>query len=470
MRRYNEERKTKTFIVIALVGGIIAGLASEWLVIVLLDSSQLYIIGTPAHVGVGKITNVTFITFSNGEAVGNASVFLDGAAASIGITGINGMLTLPVNATSNGSINITASKAGYRNATSGMTAIPGLELSASPTSLTSNISSFVTLTVTSVGKPVSGVSVNLSGAGISIDGFTNTNGQLVLQLNPPITGIISATAEKEDYTEGVTAITSTSQQILSVSSSQNMVTANVPVFVTFTVSAGNSPVSDAEVSLSGVAAGNGITNQDGKAIILVTPSAAGVISVSATRTGYAGGSEIISSTGTQALSVTSTPTTITAGVPAFVSFYVASGTAPVSESTVTLTGVAGGSGITNQNGQVILLVNATSAGAITATAAKNGFSAGSAALSATAQQSLSIVANPYNLTNGAATYVTFTVTSAGAVISGAAVSVSGGGIGMDGVTNSAGQVTLLLNAAPSGAISAMARKAGFIDGFTTIAH
>jgi len=55
-------------------------------------------------------------------------------------------------------------------------------------------------------------------------------------------------------------------------------------------------------------------------------------------------------------------------------------------------------------------------------------------------------------------------------VGGATVSVSGGGITADGVTNSAGQVTLQLNAAASGTISVTARKTGYVDGLTTIAH
>jgi len=50
------------------------------------------------------------------------------------------------------------------------------------------------------------------------------------------------------------------------------------------------------------------------------------------------------------------------------------------------------------------------------------------------------------------------------------VSVSGGGISADGVTNSAGQATLLLNAGASGNYQHYARKTGYVDGLTTIAH
>jgi hypothetical protein len=430
----------------------------------------LYIIGIPNNVSVGKPLNVTFIAFGNGEGAGNANITLDGAASTGGVTDSNGMATLTVNATSGGSINITAEKAGYKKAIYSFIATPGLLISANPTSITSNTASYVNFLVSSVGKPVNGAYINLTGAGISLDGITNTNGEIVLQLNTPQTGSIVATANKSDYTEGSTTISSTSQQTLSVSSSHSAVTINVPLYVTFTVTAGGTAVNDALVSLTGMATGSGITNQEGKSIILVTPGGPGTITASANRTGYTGGSIAITSTGAQSLSIASNPTTVSSGVPTYVTFTVISGSNAVGESTVTLTGSASGSGVTNQNGQVILYVNSTSSGAITATANKSGYSAGSMSLSTVGLQPLGVSASPNNITNGAASYVTFTVTSGGSSVSGAAVSVSGGGISTDGVTNSAGQVTLLLNAGYSGTISVTARKAGYVDGLTSIAH
>lgn len=453
-----------------MIGGIIAGFAGDWLISNWLGSQQLYIIGIPNNVSVGKPVNVTFITFGNGESIGNANITLDGAAFTSGVTDTNGMVSLIVNTTKRGSVNVTAEKTGYKNATYSIMATPGLLINANPTSITSNTPSYVTFSVSSVGKPVTGADLNLTGAGISLDGLTNNNGEIVFQLNTPMTGNIVAVAKKADFSDGSTTISSTSQPTLSVSSSHSSVTINVPMYVTFTVTAGGSPVNDALVSLTGTASGSGITNPEGKAILLVTPSGAGTITASANRTGYAGGSTAITSTGAQALSVATNPTSVTAGVPSYVTFTVTSGSNAVSDSTVTLTGMASGSGVTNPNGQVILYVNSTSSGAITATATKNGYSAGSVSLSAIGQQSLGVTASPANITNGVATYVIFTVTSGGSALGGATLSVSGGGISTDGVTNSAGQATLLLNAGTSGTISVTARKAGYVDGLTTIAH
>jgi hypothetical protein len=453
-----------------LIGGIIAGFGGERLISGWLDSSQLHIIGIPNNLSVGKPVNIMFLTFENGESIGNANITLDGAAFTTGVTDTNGMVSLSVNATTSGSINVTAQKSGYKNATYSLIATPGLLINANPISITANTPSYVTFSVSSVGKPVNGAYLNLTGAGISLDGITNNNGEIVLQLNAPSTGSILAIAKKADYSDGSSFISSTSQSTLSVSSSINSVTINVPTHVTFTVTAGGSPVNDVLVSLTGTVSGSGITNQEGKVIILVTPSGTGTITASANKTGFTGGSIAITSTGAQALSVAANPASVTAGVPAYVTFTVTSGSNTVSDSTVTLTGMASGSGVTNPNGQVIIYVNSTSSGAITATATKNGYSAGSVSVSAIGQPSLGVSASPANITNGAATYVTFTVTSAGSALSSATVSVSGGGINTDGVTNSAGQATLLLNAGTSGTITVTARKVGYVDGLTTIAH
>lgn len=430
----------------------------------------MYVAGIPNNIGVDKITNVTFIAISSGTPVSNANITLSGMASGSGATDPDGMLILAVNATAGGLINVTASKSGYKNSMSFITATPALAVSATPASITSGTPAYVTLSVTGAGKPADGAAVRLSGAGIALDGMTNSNGQIIMQVNAPNTGTIVATAKKTAYTEGSTTITSTGQQMLSISSSHTAVAVSAPVYVTFTVTASGTPVGNARVSLSGTASGNGITNQDGRAIIYFTPQSAGTITVSASGNGYAGGSTAITSTGAQSLSIATNPTTVTAGVPSYVLFTVTSGNNAVSEATVTLTGAASAAGITNQNGQVILQVNSTGSGTITASAGKAGFSAASTALSAVGQQTLGVRASPSNITNGVPSYVTITVTSGSYAVSGAAVSVSGGGISAEGVTNSAGRVTLLLNAAGSGTINVVARKTGYIDGLTTLAH
>lgn len=471
MRGYDDDGNTKIYLAIALVAGLILGVGFNGLIgAVMPATGQLNIISVPDNIGAGKSTNVKFITFSNGAAVGKVNLTLSGAAVSHGTTDETGLLELAVNATTNGSISVTASRSGYRNGTSVISATPGLDVSATPSSITSGVATYVTFTVTSMGKPLTGTYVNISGAGIALEGMTDSGGQVIKQLNAPNTGKIVATVKRNGYAYGSAFVTSASQQSLTISSSPGSLTVNVPIYVTFTVSAGGSPVADAVISISGAATGDGITNADGKTIVLLTPYTTGTITASASKTGFAGGSTTITSTGTQSLSVSVSPSSITAATPAFVTFTVKSGSSFISDSTVTLTGAASGNGVTNQNGIAIILVNSTGTGTITAIASRTGYTAGSATLSAVGQQTLSVSASPSNLTNGAATFVTFTVKSGSNPVSGATVSVSGGGITADGMTNTAGQVTLQLTASGTAAINVAARKDGYTDVQMTLAH
>ncbi|MBU4221137.1 MAG: hypothetical protein KKA10_05860, partial [Euryarchaeota archaeon] len=339
-----------------------------------------------------------------------------------------------------------------------------------PSSITADVATYVTFTVKSMGKPVTETYVNISGAGIALEGMTDSSGQIIKQLNAPNTGKIVATARMDGYAEGSAIVTSASQEILTISSSSGSLTVNVPAYLTFTVTAGGSPVSDAGIRISGAAIGDGITNADGKTIVLLTPHTTGTITAWASKTGFAGGSTSITSTGTQSLSISASPSSITAATPTFVTFTVKSGNSFISDSTVTLTGAASGNGVTNQNGIAIILVNSTGTGTITATASRTGYTAGSVTFSGVGQQTLSVSATPSNLTNGAATFVTFTVKSGSHPVSGATVSVSGGGITEDGMTNTAGQVTMQITASGTGTINVVARKDGYTDVQMTLAH
>ena len=472
IRGYDDEaKKMKVFIIIALVGGLIVGIAFNNVLVAMFSSSpQLNTISIPNNISAGKITNVRFLTFSDGVAVGNVNISLDGAASGNVTTDPDGMVVFPVNATANGSINVNAAKTGYRNGISSILSIAGLDVSASHSSITSGVSTFVTFSVTSINKPIAGAALNITGAGVNLEGITDANGQIVLQLNPPNTGKINILAKRSGFADGLTTVASAGQQSLSISSGQSIFTVSVPVYVTYTVTAGGSPVNEAVVTLSGVAIGTGITNQEGKTVIFTTPYTTGTVTVSAKKTGFASGSTTASVVSTQALNLVAAPSTIIAKSPSYVMFTVTSGNNFINEAIVTLTGAASGNGITNQNGQTIIQVTSTGPGTITASAAKTGYTTGSTSFTATGLQTLSVSASPSNITNGVPAYVSFTVTSGGTAVSGAAVSVSGGGITSDGMTNSAGQVTLKLTASGPGTINVAARKTGYSDGLTTLTH
>jgi hypothetical protein len=222
--------------------------------------------------------------------------------------------------------------------------------------------------------------------------------------------------------------------------------------------------------MRGAANGSGITNQDGRTVIQITPYTTGTITATASKTGFESSTIKLSSVSAQSLSIVSSPTTITAGDPTYVMFTVKSGDNFIGEATVTLSGAASGHGVTNQNGLVIILVNSTGPGTITATAIKTGYSSGSTTLTASGHHALTLRADPSNITSGVPTYVTFTVISGGSPVSGATVSVTGGGISTDGMTNSEGKVTLLLNASGTDAIRVTAQKTGYSEGSMTLTH
>jgi hypothetical protein len=81
-----------------------------------------------------------------------------------------------------------------------------LGIIASPSNLTNGVNSYVTFTVKSRGSAVSAATVSVSGAGISADGVTNSEGQVTLQLNAQDYGTIRATARKTGFFEGLTTI------------------------------------------------------------------------------------------------------------------------------------------------------------------------------------------------------------------------------------------------------------------------
>ena len=84
------------------------------------------------------------------------------------------------------------------------------------------------------------------------------------------------------------------------------------------------------------------------------------------------------------LTVSASPIIVTAGTPTNVKFMVrnATSTLPVNGATVTLTGVATGSGSTGADGNATISVNANSAGIITATASMTGYTSNTTTVTA----------------------------------------------------------------------------------------
>ena len=200
-----------------------------------------------------------------------------------------------------------------------------------------------------------------------------------------IKGLVNASGA---YTPFITIeYTSTSSPGLTVSANPTSITMGTPTPVIFTIKNATStlPVSGAVVTLTGAATGSGTTGTDGNATISVNATNAGIITATATLTGYSGNATTVTAIAPlPVLTVRASPSSITAGTPTTVNFTVRNTTSMVSGATVTLTGVASGSNLSGADGNASIIVNATNTGTITATANLNGYVSNTTTVTATA--------------------------------------------------------------------------------------
>jgi len=346
-------------------------------------------------------------------------------------------------------------------------ALPTLQISANPTTVTVGVPTPVTFTVTSSGTPVEAQVLVES----RVVGTTNAStGTLVVNIPAiPSPGIINVTAHNPSYINGTTTLTVVpAPEALSITASQTEVPVGIPTTVIFTVTSAGLP-KQARVTLSGEL-GSGITNATtGQTEIIVNATVAGEIIATAERPGFTNGTTTIRAVvPAAALSITASVTEVTVGIPTEVTFTVTSNGAPVRLADVVLSGMATGSDRTDANGTALISVNATGAGVITATASRSGFTEGTTTITAipAVVQTLVITTPTTLVTVGEETLVTFTVTSAGAPVSGVSVTLSGAATG-NGITDPAGIATISTNATIEGTITATASKTGYVSGITT---
>ena len=77
------------------------------------ELANMTVTATPSSVTANTSSNVVFNVTSNGTSVSGATVTLSGAFSNVSTTGADGKATIAVNATSTGTINVTATKDGY---------------------------------------------------------------------------------------------------------------------------------------------------------------------------------------------------------------------------------------------------------------------------------------------------------------------------------------------------------------------
>ncbi|WP_204245337.1 DUF3344 domain-containing protein [Methanosarcina horonobensis] len=165
---------------------------------------------------------------------------------------------------------------------------------------------------------------------------------------------------------------------LSLSASTLNVTVGEETDVTYTVTSDDSPVEGALVNLSGCATGSGTTDADGTVVLAVNASSKGAITAEASKDGYTDAELIQQAVSenetpvTPALSLSASTLNVTVEEETDVTYTVTSDDFPVEGAFVNLSGCATGSGTTDANGTVVLAVNASCEGTITATASKDG--------------------------------------------------------------------------------------------------
>ena len=245
-------------------------------------------------------------------------------------------------------------------------------------------------------------------------------------------------------------------------------------------------VQGATVTLTGRATGSGTTGTNGTTVIRVLAAIQGDITATASYNGSSA-STVIKVYARKGLNIVADTDFVIVGIPKNVKFTVTEDCPPgavactqgsiVPGASVQLTGAASGSGTTGTDGTVPININAGSQGTITATASKDGYTSGTAAIKAELPPNLNITANPDSVFIGISGNVKFTVTESclegtdactqGSVVPGASVQLTGA-FSAGATTGTDGTVTIPINASSPGTITATASKSGFTDGSTTI--
>ena len=83
---------------------------------------------------------------------------------------------------------------------------PSLSITASPTEVINCTATDVLFAVESAGTPIGGATVTVNGCGVDESETTNETGQVAIEINCTITGTITATASKDEYTSATTTI------------------------------------------------------------------------------------------------------------------------------------------------------------------------------------------------------------------------------------------------------------------------
>jgi len=202
--------------------------------------------------GTVRLASLNFGEAQTGDGVLLSTLTLEGVSE--GQT----TLTLSINELKNsseGNIDVTPVDGVFTVNGSGTAS---LAVTVDPTSVTENITTDVTFTVTCDGSAVDGALVTLLGCGVDVNGTTGADGAVILSVTATDTGTIDVTATKDacdDATTGVDVVSdeSTPLTILSATLSPNVVLSDGSESTTLTVQASSSiAITSVTVDLSAI--------------------------------------------------------------------------------------------------------------------------------------------------------------------------------------------------------------------------
>ncbi|MEA1863674.1 MAG: lamin tail domain-containing protein, partial [Euryarchaeota archaeon] len=313
---------------------------------------------------------------------------------------------------------------------------PTLAVSADPASVTVDEETDITFTVTSDDAAIENALVTLSGCGIDANGITGTDGTVVISVTATSNGTIDVTATKDGYDDATTSVTA----------EDSITPTPTPTSVL--------SISDASVDAVGETAtvnitADGVTDLANFDVTVTYDPAVVVVTDAANDAAFG-------------VAVTNLETAAN-GTVRLASLNFGDGQTGDGILISTLTLEATGEGTT----ALTLAINElkdSAENAITVSIDDGEFTVGGG----TPSLALAVSADAANVTVDAQTDVTFTVTSDGAAIDGALVTLSGCGVDANGTTGADGTVVISVTATSNGTIDVTATKDGYDDATTSV--
>jgi len=384
----------------------------------ILNGSGVPSVGSIVQISSAPVTNGTVtgnVTNTSGAPVQGASVTSGGNGA---ITGSDGSYSLDVPA---GSATITASLSGYQNASTTVTVTAGSSTTAPTLQLAPNSPGNVT------GNVVSSNNAALSGATVTAAGLsTLTAADGTYALNNLPAGPTNITASLTGFQSGSTNVTvvagsTTPAPTITLTSNSGTITGTV-------MSSSGAAISGASVGYGG---GSTTTNTSGTYTLMGVPT--GTVQLVASASGFQSVTQSVTVNGGATSTANFTLNPVSGGTVTGKVTNISNGAA-LSGATVSW---SGGSTATNTSG-IYTLTNVT-AGTQKITASKTGYLSRTLSVGVTGGATATL-----NIPIATAGKITAkVVTSTGAVVSGATVTIKGGAIAttVTGSTNTSGLFT-----------------------------